>query len=52
MTQGLHCKKRLTIFPARESLVCEILAGDGNIVNLFYSAGVPVLVALPSVFVI
>jgi hypothetical protein len=45
-------KKRLAIFPARESLVSDIPAGDGNIANLFYSAGVNVLVALSSVFVI
>ncbi len=45
----LHCKKRLAIFPstagdvtnqkipARESLVSEIPAGDGEIANHFYS---------------
>ncbi len=32
----VHCKKRLTIFPAKESLVCDILAGDGKIANLFH----------------
>jgi hypothetical protein len=25
------------LFPARESLVCDIPAGDGKIANLFYS---------------
>jgi hypothetical protein len=34
--QQLHCKKRLEIFPARESWVSDILAGDGNIADLFY----------------
>jgi hypothetical protein len=35
----LHCQKRLTIklFPARESLVSDIPAGDGKITSLFYS---------------
>jgi hypothetical protein len=43
----IHCKKRLAIFmspaginklfPARESLVGDILAWDGKIGNLFYS---------------
>ncbi len=40
----LHCKKRFAIFPGiiklfptRESLVSDIPAGDGKIVNLFYS---------------
>jgi hypothetical protein len=32
---AVHCKKRLTIFPARESLVSDIPAGDGEIVKLF-----------------
>ena len=27
----VHCKKRLTIFPAKESLVSDIPAGDGKI---------------------
>ncbi len=54
---GLHCKKRLMIFPsgfhqpnslwtgiiklfpATESLVSDIPAGDGKIDNLFYSVG-------------
>jgi hypothetical protein len=30
-----HCKKRLAIFPTRESLVSDIPAGDGKIANLF-----------------
>ncbi len=29
-----------SLFPARESLVSEIPAGDGKMVNLFYSVGV------------
>ncbi len=35
----LHCKKRLAIklFPARESLVNDIPAGDWKIASLFYS---------------
>jgi hypothetical protein len=31
-------KKRLALFPARESLVSDIPAGDGKIVTIFYSA--------------
>jgi hypothetical protein len=35
-TYILHCKKRFAIklFPAKESLVCDIPDGDGNIANL------------------
>ncbi len=32
-----HCKKRLWIFPARESMVSDIPAGDGKIINLFFT---------------
>ncbi len=42
-----HCKKRLAIiklFPARESLVKDITAGDGKIANLFYSIVAPPVV--------
>jgi hypothetical protein len=30
-----HCKKRLAIFPSRESLVSDIPAGDRKINNLY-----------------
>jgi hypothetical protein len=37
----LHCKKGLCkIFPARESLVSDIPAGDGKTDNFFYSVEV------------
>jgi hypothetical protein len=46
--EGLtQCKKRLAIiklFPARESLVKDITAGDGKIANLFYSIEAPPVV--------
>jgi hypothetical protein len=29
----------IKFFPSRESLISDIPAGDGKIVNLFYSAG-------------
>jgi len=50
--QTIHCKKNVRdswicfdqtflglglLFPARESLVSDIPAGDGNTLNLFYS---------------
>jgi hypothetical protein len=31
----LHCKKRLELFPARESLVSDIPAGDGKSLTFF-----------------
>ncbi len=37
---SVHCKKVsgiFKLFPARESLVSDIPAGDGKTVNLFYS---------------
>jgi hypothetical protein len=33
--ESVHCKKRLAILPARESLVSDIPAGDGKLANLF-----------------
>jgi hypothetical protein len=55
--KALHCKKKvsdfsvpsrdvtnqtlLLLFPARESLVSDIPAGNGNIANFFYSVGPP-----------
>jgi hypothetical protein len=42
LLECLHCEKRLAVFPgiikvflARESLVSDILAGNGKTVNLF-----------------
>jgi hypothetical protein len=37
VNERLHCKKRLnlTLFPARESLVSDITAGDGKTAILF-----------------
>ncbi len=52
--KNVHCKKRLAVslklkkislpgivklFSARESLVNDILDGDGKTINLFYSVG-------------
>ncbi len=38
---SMHCKKRLVTFrsPARENLVSDIPAGDGNVANLFLQCG-------------
>ncbi len=38
----VHCKKKVSDFPARESLFRDILGGDGKIANLFYSVVVVV----------
>ncbi len=39
----------MKLFPARESLVSDIPAGNGKIVNLFYSVSFALFSALPSI---
>jgi hypothetical protein len=34
-TSSLHCKKKVYLFPARESLVSDVPAGDGKTADIF-----------------